>query len=390
MPNAERRRVLDALEASGLRGRGGSWFPAHRKWRAVAAEDGRPFVVANGGESEPGSLKDRVLMRTKPADILDGLRIAMETLNAERGFVYLKGSFDVEERAIRSEIERAGLAGRVAVHRGDDTYVGGEETAALESIEGRRAWPRPKPPRPSSVGLGGRPTLVQNVDTLSRVQRAVDDPDGFLKRGELTVTVWGDVRSPGVYDVTKSSTILEALARRAGGLVGPPGLIFPNGVHAGPLDARAADVPLDHEALVAAGTALGSASILVLDGETCPVSVLHSTARFFARESCGQCPPCALGAANLLSLVTGNGASDRRASPDAALQETAGFMAMHGYCAHSPAGASVVSALFRRFRPHAAAHFAASHGGCPDGLRMRDPFARDSPELRALETAALR
>src|SRR5262245_37172310 len=132
--------ILDRLAASGLRGRGGGWFPTARKWRAVLAEGGVPAVVGNGAEGEPGSIKDRFLMRTRPAEVLEGLELAAAALGAPGAILYLKGAFDQEEARVRE----AGT--RVAVHRGADTYVAGEETAVLEALEDRRAWPRPKPP----------------------------------------------------------------------------------------------------------------------------------------------------------------------------------------------------------------------------------------------------
>jgi NADH-quinone oxidoreductase subunit F len=155
------------------------------------------------------------------------------------------------------------------------------------------------------------------------------------------------------------------------------------------------EAAVDPEALRAAGLGLGTASIFVLDASSCVVSVIHSIARFFARESCGQCPPCVLGSTNLLALLTGASGSDRRLTPDGAIAETASFMAMHGYCGHSPAAARIVPALFRRFRDHVGAHLAMVQVGvgggdsCPEGLRMRDPFAPGSPELDRLERAAL-
>src|SRR5262245_9878390 len=187
--------VLTRLEASGLRGRGGGWFPAARKWRAVLAEGGEPAVVGNGAEGEPGSIKDRYLLRTAAADVLAGIEMAAAALHAPEPILYLKGAFEREEEQLR----RVGAA--VLVRRGADTYVAGEETAVLEALEDRRAWPRPKPPLPAAVGLRGRPTLVQNVETLWRLPSAVRDPAAFRAAETTLVSLWGHVRRPGVYDV---------------------------------------------------------------------------------------------------------------------------------------------------------------------------------------------
>lgn len=382
--DARRAGTLQRLQASGLLGRGGSWFPVHRKWRAVLAEEGSPLVVANGGEGEPGSIKDRVIMRTRALDVVAGMRVAMDILGAERGYVYLKGSFEVERAAMHAALVRGGLASKVAIHMGDDTYVGGEETAALESIEGRRAWPRPKPPRPAAVGLFGRPTLVQNVDTLSRVAAAVAQGEPFAESDKIALTLWGDVARPGVYEVRRGRSVRDVIESEGGGPTEPIGFVFPNGAHSLPLDGGELGVSLDPQALSVVGSGLGTASIFVLGESSCVVSMIHSIARFFSRESCGQCPPCVTGSRNLVSLVTGESTSDRRVAPDGAIAETASFMGMHGYCGHSPAAARIVPALFRKFRERVAAHLANPGVACPGNKQNRDPFAPQSEELRRL------
>ena len=383
MTTEETETTLGRLEASGLRGRGGGWFEAHRKWRAVLAEDGVPFVVANGGEGEPGSIKDRFVMRTRPKEVLKGLRTAIETLGAERGYVYLKGSFAEEERRLAAAVEEMGMAAMVTIHRGDDTYVGGEETALLESIEGRVAWPRPKPPRPAAVGLFGRPTLVQNVDTLSRLPQALREGAAFPSRDSLTVTLWGDIRRPGAYDVKVGRTFRSVIGTEGGGASRPIGMVFPNGAQSMPLTAAQLDLPLDSAILAAQGIALGTASILVLDDATAKPSIVESIARFFERESCGQCPPCVLGSANLRQLVTGDRPPTIRLTPQGPLRETAAFMSIHGYCGHSRSGAAAVTRLFERWEGEILDRL---RGGTePEGLVNRDPFAPGSTERQALD-----
>ena len=379
----ERQATLGRLEASGLRGRGGAWFPTHRKWRAVLAEDGAPFVVANGGEGEPGSLKDRFAMRLRTGDLLEGLRLAMETLGAEHGYVYLKGSFIKEEYLLNEAASRLAMRSSISIHRGDDTYVGGEETALLESIEGRVAWPRPKPPRPFAVGLFGRPTLVQNVDTLARVAQAVRLGSEFPAAETITVTVWGDVRKPGAHEVALGRTLRSVIEGEGGGATSEIGMVFPNGAQSPPLAGPDLDVPLTPEGLSEAGTSLGLASILVLNASTDPVSMIRSVARFFERESCGQCPPCAIGAANLARLIEGSRLTTNRLTPHAAIRETASFMSMHGYCSHGRAGASAVAGLFERWQDQVIERLRG--GALPSGSVARDPFAPDSRERRALD-----
>lgn len=375
--------TLRQLEASGLRGRGGGAYEAHRKWRAVLTEDGVPVVVANGGEGEPGSIKDRFVMRTRPRDVVRGLTIAMETLGADAGYIYLKGSFHEEKKRLSAALEELNVASNITIHLGDDTYVGGEETALLESIEGRVAWPRPKPPRPAAVGLFGRPTLVQNVDTLARVPDAVRDGAAFADADTLAITIWGDVRRPGAYEVKPARTLRDVIEAEGGGATSNIGMVFPNGAQSMPLSPTQLDIPLTAAALQAAQTALGTASILVLNDAAAPTSILESVARFFERESCGQCPPCVLGTTNLRELVTGAKAATNRLTPQASIKETASFMSMHGYCSHSRSGASAVTGLFTRWQTQAIEH--VKIGTVAAGLEKRDPFAPGSTERQALD-----
>src|SRR5687767_11782069 len=189
--------LVARLARSGLRGRGGGWFPAARKWQAVRIEGGEPVVVANGAEGEPGSVKDRFVMNRRPADVLAGMALAARAVGARQAFVYLKGSFSAEAASLQAALRARPPTGLdVQIRLGDDSYVAGEETAVLEVLEGRRAWPRPKPPMPAAVGLFGRPTLVQNVETLSRVPAALADPEAYRAGERTLVSLWGHVRRP--------------------------------------------------------------------------------------------------------------------------------------------------------------------------------------------------
>ncbi|MEO8362040.1 MAG: NADH-ubiquinone oxidoreductase-F iron-sulfur binding region domain-containing protein [Vicinamibacteria bacterium] len=379
----EREHILTQLEASGLLGRGGGWFPAHRKWCAVLAEDGVPVVVANGGESEPGSIKDRFLIRTRPADVLAGLKVAMDVVGADQGYVYLKGSFAEEETLLHRALKDMGGDPRITIHRGDDTYVGGEETAVLESIEGRVAWPRPKPPRPSSVGLFGRPTLVQNIDTLARVPEAIRSGAAYATQPSMAITIWGDVRNPGAYEIQGGRTLRSVVEQEGGGPTSDVALVFPNSAQAMPFTPDQLDIALDPGTFAGAGSPLGTASILVLNSAASHLSILDSVARFFEREACGQCPPCVLGTTNLRELVTGAKPSTHRLIPQAALKETAWFMSIHGYCSHARQGASAVTGLFARWQDEVIERLRGSDEG--GGAESRDPFAPNSRERQALE-----
>ena len=371
--------VLARLEASSLRGRGGGWYPAARKWRAVLVEEGEPVVVANGAEGEPGSIKDRFLLRTRAAEVIQGVELAAHALGAREAIIYLKGAFEREEAHLRQ------VGGRVQVRRGADTYVAGEETAVLEALEDRRAWPRPKPPLPSAVGLHGRPTLVQNVETLWRLRDAVRDPVAFRSSESTLVSLWGHVRRPGVYDVPLGTPLRRVIDEWGGGPTDGIGLVFPAGPSAPPLGPDQADVPLDPDALRAAGSGLGTAALLVIGRTPCPLAVAASVAAFFERESCGQCPPCTVGTGNLSRIVRALETGQARAHDLSSLAEAAGFMAGHGYCAHSRTAAAAVRGVLARVPLDVEAHLRA--GGCPREGGAADPFAAGSPERTAIERA---
>lgn len=383
--------MLDA----GLRGRGGGWFPVGRKWHAVRTEAADPFrasrrppvVVANGAESEPGSIKDQHLMRHRPAEVLAGLALAARAVGASEAFIFLKGSFAQEAAALeaaRAEVPLEGLS--VAIRRGENSYVAGEETAILEVLEGRRAWPRPKPPLPYAAGFEGRPTLIQNVETLARVPAAIAEPERFKAEETTLVTVWGQVRRPGVHEVKLGTPLRRIVDEQGGGATDGLGWIFPAGPSAAPLRGADADIPLDPDALKAAGSGLGTASLLVIGARACPIALAGSLAAFFEREACGQCPPCTMGTANLSRILRAVEAGTARAADLGHLAEAAGFMSDHGYCAHSRTAAGSVTGLLRRCPEDVQAHLGGR--GCPRPGGAVDPFAPGSPERAAIELGA--
>ncbi len=379
--------LLQRLQASGLRGRGGGWFPAARKWKAVRVEGGAPVVIANGAEGEPGSFKDRYTMVRRADDIVRGVRLAAHAVGAREAIVFLKASFDRSAAALEAALASAELDGvATSLRRGDDSYIAGEETALLEVLEGRRAWPRPKPPLPAAVGLEGRPTLVQNVETLARVADAIEDPEGF-RSGETTlVTLWGDVRKPGVYEAALGTPIRELIEEQGDGAPAGIGLVFPGGPAGPPLRPDEIDTPLDPDALRDAGTALGTAAVLVVGADACPLAVAASVTGFFERENCGQCPPCAVGTQSLDRIFQGMETGAARARDLRDLSDVAGFMSAHGYCAHCRTAAAVATGFAHRFAEAIQAHVGAGQCPHPDS-RHPDPFAVGSPERNAVAAA---
>jgi NADH-quinone oxidoreductase subunit F len=377
--------LLSRVDRSGLRGRGGGWYPTAAKWRAVRVEGGVPAVIGNGAEGEPGSVKDRYVMTRRPDAVLEGLALAARAVGGgTEALVYLKGSFAVEAAALEAARRRVSLEGLdVRVHLGEEAYVAGEETALLESLEGRRAWPRPKPPLPSAVGLAGRPTLVQNVETLSRVPAAVHDPDAFRRDERTLVSLWGRVRRPGVYEVALGTPLSHVIDEHGGGSIGRLRLVLPAGPSAPPLLAKEAPTPLDPVALRAVGSALGTASIFVADDSICPLGLAASVAAFFEQEACGQCPPCVVGTESLSRVLSALEAGEARARDVAVVREVAGFMSSHGYCAHSRTAAAVAMGFLAKVPEVVQAHLDARR--CPEGLPLTDPFGAGSVERAAIE-----
>jgi NADH-quinone oxidoreductase subunit F len=380
-------QILDRLRESGLRGRGGGWFPAARKWEAVRREAAdvpgvAPVVVANGAEGEPGSIKDRYVMTTRPGDVIDGLAIAARAVGARQAIVYLKGSFERPAAALEAALAAAPPEGlEVTVRRGADTYVAGEETAVLAALEGQRPWPRSKPPLPFAVGLDGRPTLVQNVETLARVPSAIADPQAFRSAETTFVSLWGDVVRPGVYEVRLGTPLRRVIEEQGHGATDGIRILFPAGPSAPPLSADQAETPLDPDALLTVGSGLGTAALLVIGQSTCPISVAASLAAFFEREACGQCPPCVVGTQNLARIVRSLAAGKARPADLGSLGEAAGFMSLHGYCAHGRTAAASVTGLLSRFHGDVEAHV----GGGPRHGRHADPFGPSSPHRAAVE-----
>jgi len=296
--------VIAELEASALQGRGGAGFPAALKWTSVRSNPpGERYLVLNADEGEPGTFKDREIMLRRPHLLVEGLAIAAETVGAETLFLYVRGEFPEE----RASVERAIAEAKAFVGHldwrfidGHGAYICGEETALIESIEGRRGMPRHKPPYPTQSGLWGKPTLMNNVETLACV------PDILLRGGERfrklgrteagskLYCISGHVKVPGVYELPLG-ICLDELVEAAGGYLGQPKAFSPGGASSGflPMEHRAA--PLDFKGLQKLGSMLGSAGVVVLNDTVDMAEASLWQAVFFEDESCGQCAPCRLG-----------------------------------------------------------------------------------------------
>jgi NADH:ubiquinone oxidoreductase subunit F (NADH-binding)/NADH:ubiquinone oxidoreductase subunit E len=289
VPDLGADELLAGLEASGLTGMGGAGFPTWRKWQAVRAEPGPRVVIVNADEGEPGTIKDRYVMELRPQLLLEGLALAMRFCETDEAYIYLREEYATSRARLQEAIDERGLPVRIVVGAG--SYVCGEETAMLESMEGRRGMPRLRPPFPAQFGYLGRPTLINNVETLVHVARIV--------RGEWTPgrlwSVSGAVRDAGCYEAPLDVTSRQLIDDYAGGATEEIGAVVPGGAASGILPPAALDVPLTRNALAEWGAGPGSAGVQFFPASYPVLRLLSETIRFFAEESCQKCTPCRIG-----------------------------------------------------------------------------------------------
>jgi NADH:ubiquinone oxidoreductase subunit F (NADH-binding)/NADH:ubiquinone oxidoreductase subunit E len=291
--------VIARLEASGLTGMGGAGFPTWRKWEAVRREPGPRVVIVNADEGEPGTIKDRYVMELRPQLLLEGLEAAMRFCETAEAYIYLREEYATSRERLREAIAARGLPVQLVVGAG--AYICGEETAMLESMEGRRGMPRLRPPFPAQSGYLGRPTLINNVETLAHVAL-------ILRGGWEPVRLWsvsGAVAKPGCYEAPLDLTLRGLIDGYAGGLSAEPGAIVPGGAASGILPPAALDTPLTRDALAEWGCGVGSAAVQVFPAGYSPVRLLAETLRFFAEESCQKCTPCRIGNRALHAVFEG-------------------------------------------------------------------------------------
>jgi NADH-quinone oxidoreductase subunit F len=318
--------VIDAVKRSGLRGRGGAGFPTGLKWSFIKGDTGAPvYIICNADEGEPGTFKDRVIMESTPHTLIEGLIIAAHAIKARRGFIYIRGEFHdaaaIMEKAIE-EARMAGLLGNgapqsghnfdIRLFRGAGAYICGDETALIESLEGKRGYPRLKPPFPAEAGLYGSPTVVNNVETLACLPYILrEGPEKFASLGKPQNTgtklfsISGDVKSPGCYEYPLGVSLQDLIFKAAGGLRDGQALkgVIPGGLSAPILTAEEAHVDMDFDSLAHAGTMLGSGGVIVIGSKASIPEITACAARFFAAESCGQCTPCREGTRVLRVLL---------------------------------------------------------------------------------------
>ncbi len=321
------QEVTDMVKASGLRGRGGAGFPTGVKWSFIPGNIWPHYVVANADESEPGTFKDREIMECNPFQFLEGVAIAAYAVGANAAYVYLRGEFwtvaAILDKKI-AEMEKAGFLGdklfgsdfslRIYTHLGAGAYICGEETALLESIEGKRGQPRIRPPFPAVYGLYGKPTVVNNVETLANVPLIIEKGADWYKSlgtadsaGVKIFSLSGHVNKPGNYELPFGTTYRELIYKYGGGVTEdrPVKAIMSAGASSAMIvaDDKALDTPMDYASVRTLGADLGSASVIVINDSVDMDWIINKTIHFFEHESCGKCTPCREGTYWMLHLI---------------------------------------------------------------------------------------
>lgn len=360
--------IVRAVEEAGLRGRGGAGFSTATKWTAVLNRAQQPhYFICNIAEGEPGSFKDRELLKN-PHMVLEATAISAHAIGAEKAFIYLRGSFQQEEQLLKTALLQARnqkligtgskFPSEIVIHRGEDSYIAGEETAMIESLEGKRAIPRTKPPRPYEYGLWESPTCVNNIETICNViPILLSGPHEFRSYGTeqspgtKLFCLSGQIRKPGLYEQPLGIP-LNTLLHELGG--GPfPGrrfvAVFPGG-YSTPIVRVEQNPKLDFEGLKEAGSALGTGGMIVLDDSSDMRKVAVEVARFFAVESCQACPPCSYGTAETYRLFqelqNGGGNS---AGAVLKIREFCEMMKFRGQCGHNRAAAMTHLSILNHF-----------------------------------------
>jgi NADH-quinone oxidoreductase subunit F len=386
--------IIDAVTKSGLRGRGGAGFPTGLKWKFVLKDTPLPkYIACNADESEPGTFKDHVLMERNPHLLFEGCLIGCYAIGARITYIYIRGEFYHVQRILEEQIEaarKAGYIGRnilgtgfdceIYVHRGAGAYEAGEETALLESLEGKRAQPRIKPPFPAVAGLYGAPTAVNNVETICNVPSIImNGPEWYASLGPeknggpKLYCVSGHVKRPGTYEATMSTTLKEIIYGMAGGPRDGHQIkaVIPGGSSVPMLLPDQLDIPASFDAVAKAGSMLGSAAIIVMDETTCMVWAAENLLHFYRHESCGKCTPCREGTDWLFKILRRLEAGEGTMGDIDLLENVANNIAGKTLCPFGDAAAAPALTTVKHFRAEFEAH--VREGRCP----LHAPWRRD-------------
>ena len=381
-------QVIDLVKASGVRGRGGAGFPTGMKWQFVPKDSPLPkYLCANADESEPGTFKDHVLMERNPHLLLEGCAIGCHAIGARVAYIYIRGEFYHVQQVLEDAIAEArsyGYLGRnifgsgfdceIYVHRGAGAYEAGEESALLESLEGKRAQPRLRPPFPAVVGLYGCPTAINNVETLANVPFILTKGAEWFRSlgpekngGPKLYCISGHVERPGVYEASMKTTLRELIYDYAGGIRGgrPLKAVIPGGSSTPVLRADQIDAEASFEGLVRAGSMLGSAATIVMDDTTCMVWAAENLLHFYRHESCGKCTPCREGTDWLLKILHRIESGEGHPRDLDLLVDVAKNIGGKTLCPFGDAAVAPVLSMVEHFREEFEAHIREGHCTLP-------------------------
>jgi len=367
----EAQAVVDEITGATVRGRGGAGFPMGRKASLLAKDTGRPiYLVVNADESEPGAFKDRDVMRMTPHRLIEGCLITAHGIGSESVFIYIRGEYLYEFEVMRAALDdarRAGLLGGVTIvlHRGAGAYICGEETALLESLEGQRGQPRPRPPFPPVNGLYGAPTQINNVSTIALVPKVIELGAARFSKigvpsapGTAVFSLSGNVAQPGNYERPLGITLRELIYDVAGGVANGRELkaVIPGGSSVPVLTPAEIDTPMDYDSIQAAGSFFGSAAIIVVDDRCCMVQLALRAAQFYMHESCGKCTPCRVGTRWLVQILTKLESGRGEGADLDLLDDVCDRMLGRSLCALGDFAVYPVSSYLRKYRDEFVAH----------------------------------
>jgi len=374
--------VIAELDASGLRGRGGAFFPTGRKWSFVPKPEQLPkphYLVVNADESEPGSFKDREIMLRVPFRFLEGSLIAAHGIQSQHVFVYIRGEYEREFEILRDSLEamrKADLLGGVTVviHRGAGAYICGEETALLESLEGKRGQPRSKPPFPAISGVYASPTLINNVETIATVPTIIAMGGAEYAKlgvensaGTRIFSLSGNVVNGGNYELELGTPLRELVYDIGGGIPDGRALkaVIPGGTSMPVLNADDIDTGLDFDSMAKAGTMLGSGGVVVIDDRACMVQLGLRVAQFYMHESCGKCTPCREGTRWMVQILEKLEEGRAEQGELDLLLDVCDKILGHCLCPLGDAAAMPIASYVAKFRAEYQRHI--DEGGCPFG-----------------------
>ena len=370
--------ILEQVKKANLRGRGGAGFPAGVKWSFVPPTDKPKYLCVNADEGEPGTFKDRYIMSHNPHMLIEGIIITSFCVGINSAYIYIRGEYEAIALRLEQAISEAygkGFLGKnilesgfdldVFVHRGAGAYICGEETALLESLEGKRGNPRLKPPFPASVGLWQCPTVINNVETISNISHIIlNGAEWFVKQGlpkdggTRIFGVSGMVKNPGIYELPLGTRLKDIIFKHAGGMKEGKKLkaVIPGGMSAPILTADEINIKMDFDSLVEANSMLGSAAIIVIDDKTSILDVLKVVTKFYSHESCGQCTPCRIGNSWINKIVKRIAEGEGKKEDIDSILRLASNIEGNTLCPLGDAAAMPILSITKKFRKELESH----------------------------------